>query len=124
MARIKSVARANHAEVAISAGAGDTLIITSAIDNLRKGAASQASTGKGPFRDFYEALVAKGMRPEMARLTVARKLAVITLTVWKKGAWATPSGWLYESETQLDGHGVARWSYNLRHNVARQLRPH
>lgn len=39
---IKSVAHTNRAEVAVSAGAGDTLIITSAIDNLRKGAASQA----------------------------------------------------------------------------------
>ena len=55
------------------------------LKDVFKGAASQASTGKGPFRDFYEALVAKGMRPEMARLTVARKIAVITLTVWKKG---------------------------------------
>ncbi|MHB8626847.1 MAG: N-acetyl-gamma-glutamyl-phosphate reductase [Aggregatilineales bacterium] len=41
-ARIRDVARTNGAQVAISAGAGDTLIITSAIDNLRKGAASQA----------------------------------------------------------------------------------
>jgi transposase len=52
---------------------------------LFKSAAIQASTKKGPFREFYEALVAKGMRPEMARLTLARKIAVITLTVWKKG---------------------------------------
>jgi transposase len=33
----------------------------------------------------YAALVAKGIRPEMARLTLARKIAAITLTVWKKG---------------------------------------
>jgi transposase len=52
---------------------------------LFKSAAIQASTRKGPFQQFYEALVAKGMRPEMARLTLARKIAVITLTVWKKG---------------------------------------
>jgi transposase len=55
------------------------------LKNLFKSAAIQASTRKGPFREFYEALVAKGMRPEMARLTLARKIAVITLTVWKKG---------------------------------------
>jgi hypothetical protein len=30
-------------------------------------------------------LLAKGMRPEMARLTLARKIAAITLIVWKKG---------------------------------------
>jgi hypothetical protein len=29
-------------------------------------------------------LLAKGMKPEMARLTLARKIAVITLTLWKK----------------------------------------
>jgi len=51
-----------------------------------KGAAMRASTGNGPFRDFYESLVAKGMRPTMARLTLARKIAAITLIVWKKGA--------------------------------------
>jgi transposase len=55
------------------------------LKDLFKGAAIHASTRKGPFLEFYEALVAKGMRPEMARLTLARKIAVITLTVWKKG---------------------------------------
>src|SRR5438309_8312174 len=55
------------------------------LKDLFKGAAIQASTRKGAFREFYEALVAKGMRPEMARLTLARKIAVIALTVWKKG---------------------------------------
>jgi len=41
-ARIRAVARTNGAQIAVSAGAGDTLIVTSALDNLRKGAASQA----------------------------------------------------------------------------------
>ncbi len=35
-------------------------------------------------RDFYVALLAKGMKPEMARLTLARKIAAIALTLWKK----------------------------------------
>jgi ketol-acid reductoisomerase len=52
---------------------------------LFKGAAIQAATREGPLWEFYEALVAKGMRPEMARLTLARKIAAITLTVWRKG---------------------------------------
>ena len=55
------------------------------LKDLLKGAAIQASTREGPFREFYEALVAKGMRPEMARLTLARKITTIALTVWKKG---------------------------------------
>jgi transposase len=49
-----------------------------------KGAAIRASCGVGPLRDFYGALLAKGMKPEMARLTLARKIAAIALTVWKK----------------------------------------
>jgi transposase len=37
-----------------------------------------------PPRNFYVALLDKGMRPEMARLTLARKIAAIALTLWKK----------------------------------------
>jgi transposase len=50
-----------------------------------KSAATRASCGMGPFRDFYAALLGKGMKPEMARLTLARKIAAITLTLWKRG---------------------------------------
>ena len=55
------------------------------LKNIFKGAAIIAATKAGPFQEFYAALVAKGMRPEMARLTLARKIAAITLIVWKKG---------------------------------------
>jgi transposase len=53
--------------------------------NLFKGAAIVAATKPGPFEEFYAALLAKGMRPEMARLTLARKIATIVLIVWKRG---------------------------------------
>ena len=56
------------------------------VKNLFKGAAISASTNPGPLYDFYVALLEKGMRPTMARLTLARKIASITLTIWKKGA--------------------------------------
>jgi transposase len=56
------------------------------LKNIFKGAAIRAAAVKGPFQKFYEALVAKGMKPAMARLTLARKIAAITLIVWKKGA--------------------------------------
>lgn len=55
------------------------------LKNIFKGAAVIAATKPGPFQEFYAALVAKGMRPEMARLTLARKIAAITWIVWKKG---------------------------------------
>jgi len=44
----------------------------------------------GPFQDFYQALLAKGMKPTLARLTLARKIAAITLTLWKKGEGFDP----------------------------------
>jgi hypothetical protein len=40
---------------------------------------------KEPFRSYYQRLVSQGMRPEMARLTLARKIVSVTLTLWKKG---------------------------------------
>src|ERR1700726_538093 len=55
------------------------------LKNLLKGAAIIASSKPGPFQEFYTALLAKGIRPEMARLTLARKIATIVLIVWKKG---------------------------------------
>jgi hypothetical protein len=55
------------------------------LKDIFKGAAMRASTCDGPLRDFYQSLLAKGMRPTMARLTLARKIAAITLIVWKKG---------------------------------------
>ncbi len=55
------------------------------LKNLFKGAAIVAATKPGPFAEFYAELVAKGMRPEMARLTLARKIATIVLIVWKRG---------------------------------------
>lgn len=38
-----------------------------------------------PFKSWYAELLARGLRPELARVTVARKIAAITLAVWKKG---------------------------------------
>ena len=55
------------------------------LKDLFKSAATTASARPGPFRTFYEGLLAKGMLPAMARLTLARKMAAITLSVWKKG---------------------------------------
>jgi hypothetical protein len=55
------------------------------LKNIFKSAAISASTRPGPFQEFYAGLLAKGRRPAMARLTLARKIAAITLTIWKKG---------------------------------------
>jgi transposase len=54
------------------------------LKDIFKGAAMRASIAAGPLHDFYENLLAKGKKPTMARLTLARKIAAITLIVWKK----------------------------------------
>ncbi len=55
------------------------------LKNIFKGAAARAAVTPGPFQNFYQACVARGMKASMARLTLARKIAAITLLVWKKG---------------------------------------
>ena len=54
------------------------------LKHVFKSAALQGA-GHEPFKSYYQARVAAGMRPEMARLTLARKIANITLTLWKNG---------------------------------------
>jgi transposase len=61
------------------------------LKNLFKSAATHASVIPGPLRDFYQDLLAKGMKPAMARLTLARKLAAIVLKIWKKGERFDPA---------------------------------
>src|SRR5246127_1285678 len=56
-----------------------------------KSTAMSASHCAGPLQDFYQRLLAKGMKPDMARLTLARKIAAITLTHWKKEEVSTPN---------------------------------
>jgi hypothetical protein len=49
-------------------------------------AAANAATGRpGALRDWYAGLLARGMREDLARVTLARKLAAVWLHVWKRG---------------------------------------
>lgn len=43
-----------------------------------------------PYRSYLQGLQKKGMRAEMARLTLARKIAAIALRIWKKGETFDP----------------------------------
>jgi len=49
------------------------------------GAATAAAQRDAELRAWYEGRLAQGMREEMARLTLARKLAALTLRLWKTG---------------------------------------
>jgi transposase len=54
-------------------------------------AAHDASCRSGPLKTFFEAMLARGFDPEMARLTLARKIAAYTLRLWKKGETFDPA---------------------------------
>lgn len=56
-----------------------------------KGAATAATAHPGPLQDFYRSMIERGMRPELARVTLTRKLAAITLRLWKKGERYDPT---------------------------------
>ncbi len=56
-----------------------------------KGAANAAAWKPGPLQHFYQACVARGVREELAKVTLARKLASIVLRLWKKGELWDPS---------------------------------
>ena len=61
------------------------------LKDVFKGAATAATARPGPLQDFYHGLIARGMRPELARVTLTRKLAAITLRLWKKGERYDPT---------------------------------
>lgn len=55
------------------------------LKSVFKGAANAATARPGPLRDFYEASLARGVREELAKVTLARKIVSIALRLWKKG---------------------------------------
>jgi len=55
------------------------------LKDVFKGAASAATARPGPLQDLYHTMTEHGMRAEMARLTLARKIAALSLRLWKTG---------------------------------------
>jgi transposase len=60
------------------------------LKHVFKGAATAATVRPGPLREFYEASLKRGVREELARVTLARKIAAVTLRLWKKGELWNP----------------------------------
>ena len=52
--------------------------------------AAVAGSRREPYRSYVEGLQQKGIRAEMARLSLARKIAAVELRVWKKGETFDP----------------------------------
>jgi hypothetical protein len=56
-------------------------------DSARRGVAEtvivdREVAGPGPFRDDYEASLARGVKDDMAMVTLARKIGAVLLRLW------------------------------------------
>jgi hypothetical protein len=61
------------------------------LKHVFKSAATAAKARPGPLQDWHRALVTRGLREELADVMLARKLAAITLRLWKKGGRFDPT---------------------------------
>jgi transposase len=61
------------------------------LKNVFKSAATAATARPGALQAFYRGMVARGMREELARVTLTRKLAALTLRLWKTGDHYDPA---------------------------------
>ena len=55
------------------------------LKSVFKGAANAAASKPGPFCDYYQASLGRGVKDDLAKVTLARKIAAVTLRLWKKG---------------------------------------
>jgi len=55
------------------------------LKEIFKSAALTAIRRPGPFKNYYEPRAQQGVDPAILRVTVARKLAALTWSLWKKG---------------------------------------
>lgn len=60
------------------------------LKKIFKMAAHDVTGRPGELQQWFERMLARGIRTEMAYLTLARKIAAIVLAVWKKGASFDP----------------------------------
>jgi transposase len=61
------------------------------VKDVFKSAATTAATRSGALQDWYERIRARGLSADLARVTLARKLAALTLHLWKTGAHYDPT---------------------------------
>ena len=60
------------------------------LKSVFKGAATSATTRPGPLREYYEATLARGVKEDLAKVTLARKIAAVVLRLWKRGEFWDP----------------------------------
>ena len=73
--------------VTVNATRGLTRSYNRMLKAVFKGAATTVithSSGDGPLRDYYHRQLAAGTKPNLAKLSLARKLAATILAMWKR----------------------------------------
>lgn len=61
------------------------------VKNVFKSAATAATARPGSLQDLYHTMLRRGMREDLARVTLTRKLAALTLHCWKHGERYDPA---------------------------------
>ena len=61
------------------------------VKGVFKDMAKDAARRPGPFQDWYRQRLAQGMDPDLALVTLARKIASVVLRLWKTGEAFDPS---------------------------------
>ena len=74
------------------------------LKDVFQGAATAATARSGPLQDCFHRMLARGMREELARVTLTRKLAALTLRLWKKGEHHDPT---HLTQQAQEGRDVA-----------------
>jgi hypothetical protein len=69
------------------------------------GTAPAATARPGPLQEFYHGMLARGMREELARVTLTRKLAALTLRLWQKGERFDPTQLTQQAHEGAGGRG-------------------
>ncbi len=60
------------------------------LKSVFKGAAAAAASKPGPLCDYVKASVARGVKEDLAMVTLARKISAVALRLWKKGEFWDP----------------------------------
>ena len=47
--------------------------------------------GNNPFKSYYESLIARGLKPSVAKINVGRKLLTTMWAMWKRGEVYQPA---------------------------------
>jgi hypothetical protein len=61
------------------------------VKDVFKSAATPAASREGALQDWYNSLRARGLSDDLARVTLARKLAALTFHLWKPGVRYDPT---------------------------------